>query len=230
MRYKAVIFDLFGTLVEFSPAQHRRVMSEMMGTLSIPDAECVHLWADAYHLQEIGQPIEKSIEWVCRNVEVKPEPDQVATAVKIWCDFQRNLLRPPDESIETLGALRARGYSIGLISNCPSEVPILWNESPLASLLDVAIFSSTCGLRKPDPRIYEDVCQQLGVVPEHCVYVGDGGSDELLGAAAIGMRAVFLDPRNCAPEDEKIELRVSWTGHRISRLRETLDQLEGGPD
>ncbi len=50
------------------------------------------------------------------------------------------------------------------------------------------------GLVKPDPAIYQLACQRLGVIPEDCRYVGDGGSNELTGADASGMRAVLIAP------------------------------------
>lgn len=40
---------------------------------------------------------------------------------------------------------------------------------------------------KPDPAIYLLACRRLGVAPEDCVFVGDGGDRELEGAAAVGM-------------------------------------------
>ena len=50
---------------------------------------------------------------------------------------------------------------------------------------------------KPDPRIYQQVLQALGVSPEDTIFVGDGGSNELAGARRAGLTALwatwFLD-------------------------------------
>ena len=40
--------------------------------------------------------------------------------------------------------------------------------------------------------MYLTACERLRVEPEECLYVGDGGSRELTGAAAVGMTAVRL--------------------------------------
>jgi putative hydrolase of the HAD superfamily len=54
------------------------------------------------------------------------------------------------------------------------------------------------GVCKPDPRIYRAACEQLKVDPRECLYVGDGGSRELTGAAAVGMTPVRLSAPDLA--------------------------------
>lgn len=44
-------------------------------------------------------------------------------------------------------------------------------------------------MAKPDPAIYRRALDDLGVMPSQVAFVGDGGSDELAGAAAVGMRS-----------------------------------------
>ena len=45
-------------------------------------------------------------------------------------------------------------------------------------------------MKKPDSCIYEEAARRLGVTPSECLFVGDGGSDELPGAKAAGMTAI----------------------------------------
>ena len=47
------------------------------------------------------------------------------------------------------------------------------------------------GLIKPDTAIYELACDRLGVDVSAAVFVGDGGSDELRGADAAGLKAIW---------------------------------------
>ena len=56
-------------------------------------------------------------------------------------------------------------------------------------LFDQIIESSKAGVRKPDPRIYQMMCELLGVAPENCVYLDDLGIN-CKPAAALGMRAI----------------------------------------
>ena len=56
-------------------------------------------------------------------------------------------------------------------------------------LFDAVIESSKAGVRKPDPRIYQMMCDLLGVAPEACVYLDDLGVN-CKPAAALGMKAI----------------------------------------
>jgi phosphoglycolate phosphatase-like HAD superfamily hydrolase len=53
------------------------------------------------------------------------------------------------------------------------------------------VFSYEVGVIKPDQEIYTYACERLGVAPGDAWFVGDGGSDELRGARAAGLRPVW---------------------------------------
>ena len=59
----------------------------------------------------------------------------------------------------------------------------------IMALFDVIVESSKAGIRKPDPRIYQIACEQLGVTPAACVYLDDLGIN-CKPAAQLGMRAI----------------------------------------
>ena len=56
-------------------------------------------------------------------------------------------------------------------------------------LFDAIIESSKAGVRKPDPKIYLMMCEQLAVRPDACVYLDDLGIN-CKPAAALGMKAI----------------------------------------
>jgi putative hydrolase of the HAD superfamily len=59
----------------------------------------------------------------------------------------------------------------------------------IMALFDVIVESSKAGIRKPDPRIYQIACNQLGVAPSVCVYLDDLGVN-CKPAAELGMKAI----------------------------------------
>src|SRR5712671_1030472 len=59
----------------------------------------------------------------------------------------------------------------------------------IMEMFDVVIESSKIGIRKPDPRIYQMMCNKLGVKPETCVYLDDLGGN-LKPARAMGMTTI----------------------------------------
>ena len=60
----------------------------------------------------------------------------------------------------------------------------------LDAYLDASVFSSEVGVRKPDPRIFREALERLGVEPTETVFVGERRIDDVSGPQAVGMRAV----------------------------------------
>jgi putative hydrolase of the HAD superfamily len=133
------------------------------------------------------------------------------------------MLAPRPHAVEVLSALKSKGYKVGLISDCSVEIPMVFNETPLAHLFDSTIFSCSVGVKKPDPRIYAIACQQLGVAPEKCLYIGDGGSRELTGAEKAGMHAVMIEAYGQAELPQANSEALEWKGRVIKSLEEVLD-------
>jgi putative hydrolase of the HAD superfamily len=59
----------------------------------------------------------------------------------------------------------------------------------IMTLFDHVLESSKIGIRKPDPRIYQMMCDALNIAPEHCIYLDDLGIN-CKPAAALGMHAI----------------------------------------
>ena len=68
----------------------------------------------------------------------------------------------------------------------------------LFALFDHVIQSSKAGVRKPEPRIYEMMCEALGVAPTQCVFIDDLGIN-LKPAKAMGMHTIKAPFGDAAP-------------------------------
>jgi putative hydrolase of the HAD superfamily len=109
---------------------------------------------------------------------------------------------------------------------CAPDTPALWRATELTAFVDVEVFSSEVGLRKPDPAIYLAASDRLAVDPVACLYVGDGAYGELSGAAAVGMTAVLVrDPDETPGEMLRPESEDAWDGHVIASLAGVLPLL-----
>jgi putative hydrolase of the HAD superfamily len=92
-----------------------------------------------------------------------------------------------------LEALRSRGLKLGLVSNAFDPGWLLrrdLDQMGLTERLDVAVFSSEVGKRKPHPEIFERALAELGVEPEAAIFVGDRLYEDVRGAAELGMKTV----------------------------------------
>ena len=97
-----------------------------------------------------------------------------------------------DHVLVSLRQLQAQGYKLALISNASSAEVQAWQVSPLAELFDVVVFSCDSGYCKPEAGIYHDALRHLDEPADACLFIGDGGSDEHFGAAAVGMKPILL--------------------------------------
>jgi putative hydrolase of the HAD superfamily len=228
MKYQAVIFDLFGTLVDsFSLPDYLPLVAETARMVGAPGDEFLHWWGQTFNERMTGKlpSIAANIEYVCRELGVQPTAEAIAAGEKLHSEIARRYLVPRKDALETITQLKAAGYKTGLISDCSAEVPPLWINSAFAPLIEVAVFSCRFGLKKPDPRIYLYACEQLGVKPEECLYIGDGSSRELTGAQGVGMCPVQI----LVPYELSGTYRVEsddWPGPVISSFQEIPALLE----
>jgi putative hydrolase of the HAD superfamily len=85
----------------------------------------------------------------------------------------------------------------GVISNSNGSVASILEALGFLPYLEFVLDSFVVGIEKPDPRIFRRALEQAGVAPHEAVYVGDLYSIDVLGARAVGMGAVLLDPGAC---------------------------------
>ena len=88
------------------------------------------------------------------------------------------------------------GHGTGMAGSAEKAAAI----AEIFAQFEVVIESSVAGVRKPDPRIYLMMCEQLGVAPETCVYLDDLGVN-CKPAAALGMTAIKVTTEDQALED-----------------------------
>lgn len=224
MKLEAVIFDLFGTLVDDFVSSVGEMHAELAAALGVPAEPFMRLWAQTAEMRIIGdfQTVEASMEYVCRVMNVQASAEQVGKAVEIRMKYIRRALQPRPNAVDTLTQLKQEGYKIGLISNASIEIPILWPETAFASLVDTAIFSARARLKKPDSRIYHLLCERSGVRPESCLYIGDGEDHELTGAAKVGLHPVLIRTNSQQTSRRLHEEAREWQGMTIGSLAEVL--------
>ena len=100
--------------------------------------------------------------------------------------------------VTALDRLKAAGFGLGCITNnvkagrgaamARSEDKALQVEAIMARF-DHVIESSKAGVRKPDPRIYQMMCEALQVEAAACIYLDDLGIN-CKPAAQLGMHAI----------------------------------------
>ena len=189
---KAVLFDLFETLVtqKYADRPTEQSFVDKLG-LNLDDVRA--WWGDHARERMIGKfaTYQEMLSALCDSLGASVES---ATIEEISRDRLRRkreyLLGVDAEMLQVLSQLRSNGWTIGIVSNATPDEVADWSECPLRDVVDDAVFSYQIGYMKPDPEIYNLACERLGISPTKTVFVGDGGFDELQGAAEVGMRPV----------------------------------------
>lgn len=222
---RAVCFDLFHTLTAIDDTSP--------GSASTWDLLGVS--RDAWHGQvldnspwrqtgKITDPVE-IIGRMARAIDPAIPDDLVRSVTEHrYRRFDRAILEPPARSIGALKGLRRMGKKLALISNADAGEVRAWKDSPFAPLFDCAVFSCDVGFMKPNTRIFLEALGCLGEEPRTCLFVGDGGAEELRASRAMGFTTVMVTGYlNVSPE--KAAARRAHADYVITYVDELLPAI-----
>jgi HAD superfamily hydrolase (TIGR01509 family) len=229
---RAFLFDYGLTLVSFSyPRQELlRVLEQVRPWLGpqAPEPE----WL----MREVLEPLEDGLDsfgedevdymryyedaWRRAGLEVPRETLWRILDLEQRC-WDRSVRVAPD-ALETLAALRARGFRLGIASNAPFPPAMLHRQlrvNGLRAAVDAAVFSSEVGRRKPAPELFMAALRRLRMAPEEVLHVGDKPIEDYQGPRRLGMEAVLCTALARRPPPDGIPT--------ISRLGELLEWPTG---
>lgn len=182
----AVVFDVGGVLTD-SPvhavACFERRHGLAAGTVArvLQAAGEAGAWARLERGELSLEAFYAAFEAECRALGVRLDARALMTAVAAAA-------RPRPRMLAAVGRLRRHGLRVGALTNnwAWTEPP---EEHPLRPHFHAFVESRRVGLRKPDPRIYALVCQELGVPPVRTAFLDDLGAN-LKPARALGMLTI----------------------------------------
>lgn len=247
MSIRAVIFDLghtlwgIGSYAEIEarayPCIARRLGEELDDP--VPDAQTI---MDAVHRRFIRDYVEglqgrheqpptaQLMGEALRELGVVAPPPLVDEVCDLAFGRLNDAILADDSTLEVLTALRQRGLRLGCVTNTvnsAAEIRQALAEHGLLEHLDSVVVSSEMGYRKPHPSLFLRALADLGVEPAEAVFVGDRVPEDILGAQAVGMRAILTHQyRQDEPEDGTPDAIIT----RLVELPAYLDALGGyGP-
>ncbi|MFP5245051.1 MAG: HAD family hydrolase [Thermoanaerobaculia bacterium] len=215
---KAVAFDLWETLITDTPAlsrqQERLRISRMEEILTSGGYAAVadriehayralwHRCHDLYWSADVDVPCRRQIEHFLEELGLEPasfDEEMLQALEHAYASAALEILPAVVEGApQTLAALKARGFGVGLISNTGrtpgSVLRDILAALGLAESIDVMVFSNEHGECKPRPSIFEELRRGLGVQYEELVFVGDNLYVDVHGAQKTGMRGIHFEP------------------------------------
>ena len=226
MTPKAIVFDLFHTLTGFESE-----WADLPYTCDVLGIER-RIWNGAvttgsrWRLAGEERDAVRILSRLAREIDPRITDETIRRAAGIRTQrFRDALQRIPPANVETLKALRRAGFSLGLVSNADATEVETWNDCPLAGLFDSEVFSCEVGHVKPEAAIFHACIDALGRKPQECLFAGDGGSNELIGAKKVGMKTVFVSGVIAELWPETVAQRMPTADHHIAWVPEILNLL-----
>jgi 2-haloacid dehalogenase len=196
----AVVFDLFGTLLEIASLRDAAA-----SFTDQPDA-LVATWRE----KQIGYAFASAImgahedfdamtahglRYAAAKHGVTLDAAGIAQLAAAW-----ERVAPYPDAVPALQSLRAAGLPCGLLTNgTPATSAAAMLHAGIADLIDVTLSVESAGVFKPDRRVYTLVTDYYGVRPEQIVFVSSNGWDAT-GAAAFGFRVAWCNRVAAPPE------------------------------
>ena len=220
MRFRAIVFDAYGTL--FDPQSVADTVAERMPAHAetvtqvwrLKQLEYTWLNAAMGRYRDFAAVTRESLAFAARPFVdlAKADLDHIADA------YSR--LTPYPEAAAALTALRDRGVRTAILSNGTQEMlDALVDRSPLSGLLDRVISVDAAATYKPDPRAYALAEAELGSVAGDMLFVSSNGFD-VSGAKAFGFHVAWI--RRSVP--------AATTSSIYGLLRQQEERLGYGPD
>ena len=193
MKPVAVVFDLFGTLLDIASLRDAAaaVASDPVAfVITWREKQIAYAFASA--IMGTHEDFDAMTGHGLRFAAAKHGVTLDATAQQRLVDAWRNVAAYPD-AVPALRALNERGVPCAVLTNgTPATSAAAIQNAGIATLLDVTLSVESAGVFKPDRRVYELVTGHYGVAADRLIFVTSNGWDAT-GAAAFGMRVAWCN-------------------------------------
>ena len=195
MKYRAIIFDLNGTIVT-SPTRDgaRRALLHTLG-ITLSEAEIAQLYAALEQVTSINQK--------CHIIHRMTPHHSVDHIERAWAGFYSGDATVLVEGFTTFHErVRACKLDTAIATNASHTlVHAIDQKVQLKKFFGNRIASAddVGGLTKPYPDIYLHAANKLGVLPEHCIAIEDSGRG-VTAAKDAGMVCIALNLNDCHNE------------------------------
>lgn len=185
IRIDTVVFDLGDVLIPWNPRNlYRKLFSDEASMERFLGEVCTPDWNAQ---QDAGRTLSEGTELL---VQAFPqEEERIRAFYDRWGEMLGEVI---EGSAQLVLELKAKGYRVLALSNWSAQTfPRARHLYPVLDEFEGIVVSGYEGMAKPDPRIYQLLCERHGVVPERTVFIDDSLRN-VEGAKAVGMHAIHF--------------------------------------
>lgn len=187
--YKAIVFDVFGTLIEIKNSQspYKKMMKWLKQQGRKPHSN------DAAIIMSLNgnfETIASSFGYQLPSTLLEEMNRDLQLDLKQMHAF--------DDSISVLNHLKNLGYKLAICSNAATPYGV--QARHILPPLDAYAWSFEVGTNKPDPLIYQCFLNQLNCQPDEVLFIGDTQLADVDGPQKLGISARLIDHKH----DEKL--------------------------
>lgn len=182
---KAVIFDLYGTLIELNTRPLLRELSRIL------NVKCSPVKLKQTLTKRYADNDKALIGFIKALLEREPTQGEIIACKETLQKHLSSAKLYPGAKL-LLSNLKAREVKLGLLSNVAQIFKQPFYDLGLEKYFDVIHFSSDINEKKPSESAYINTSAQLGVDPRHCLFVGDDVKNDYDAPASVGMSTVHI--------------------------------------
>ncbi len=189
--FKAVLFDLDQTLVDFLVTKHRAcdaaIRAMVKAGLKMEPAKAKKELSKLYG--QCGWEHQLIFNKFLKKMTGKVDYKILAHGIIAYRKAKRDSVVPYPKTRETLLALKKKGLKLGIVSDAPRlNAWLRLAEMNLTDFFDVVITLGDSKRPKPHPTAFKKALRELKVKPEEALFVGDNPNRDILGAKKVGMK------------------------------------------
>lgn len=199
---RAYIFDLFGTLVLVRNEGYEVMMQRLIHEVPYGDLR-------EYTLVSDFTDSHSALDLIAERFSLQIDEDRkenILQEINDWC--LKCELFP--EVKEVLAYLKNKDVKLAMLSNNHTFIESVHTNLDIAQYFDVITLSHKVGYAKPQKEIYELCLNQLDIVAQDAIMIGDQKEKDVDMPKSLGMEALLFDP----------EKKNTSYGSRIEKFNE----------
>lgn len=214
MKYKAVLFDMDGTVLD-TLGDLAAAVNHTLREFSMPERSIAEVAA------ALGNGAAYLIAHTVPDGTPKELTDKVLAAYAPYYDAHCDILTGPyDGIVPLMQKLRGKGVKLAVISNKQDTAVKPLAEKYFPGLLEIAVGESAEVRRKPNPDAVLAALCHIGVEREDAIYVGDTEVD-LQTARNAGMECASVD-WGFRTREQLVEIGAEHIFDTVQELEEYL--------